>query len=513
MDRDDSQYYYYLYRRRRLRQMIGLSALLILVLTLGLLKFFGKLPSIALSHHSPSNIPEDALVVNSGLSRSTISRTKAINYEFKPQEPSTGALGNTPDVVTALLEGDLRDEANNQFPASLVQLSASPSGRGRIQISTLVNLNQEPKPAGGTYRGTIEIFVGTQVLRVPLVLYLAPRDGPLAFIAVLLLVIGATIGLAVKWITESLTRIAAASWRAEDLRRSLGSRGNAMPLMAAVRLDEIEDAIRRQDTDDNLEKAFAPLLSNVSHLRSFATAIQNSKSEIRNQLELRYTLDLDDESSDTLDRDFVESIARAESTRIERLRAIEWPWKNPTETIEEAQRLEDQCSTATLALNDAVAGRADSTTLKVLELFRKGSFSDAVTLYNEKPELAPPSDVTPKEKTKKKAHRPRFFSSVAEYSRIYPFPGYGPRGLVPWMARRPRAFAAAASVFVVSLAGLQFQYLNAPDFAGELGDWLGLLLWAAVIELSGVSVLDVLSRLGTTNVRSSSSRRVGPAEP
>jgi len=81
--------------------------------------------------------------------------------------------------------------------------------------------------------------------------------------------------------------------------------------------------------------------------------------------------------------------------------------------------------------------------------------------------------------------------------------------LVPWMARRPRVFAAAASVFVVTLAGLQLQYLYASDFAGELGDWLGLLLWAAVVELSGVRIrcaLDVFGRLGPTNVREETSR-------
>src|ERR1043165_747448 len=231
MDRDDYYQQLFQYRRRRFRQIIGVSLVLILVVTLGLLKIFGKLPSMPHFPHAPLDMPEDALIVNSGLSRSTVTRTKAINYDFKLPEPSSGSSQYAPDVVTAVLDADLRDpETNTQFPASLVQLNASPSGRGRIQISTIISLNQQPKPAGGTYRGTIEIFAGTQVLRVPIVLYLAPRDGPLALIALLLLVIGGTIGLTVKWITESLTRLAVASWRVDDLRRSLGSR-NALPLM------------------------------------------------------------------------------------------------------------------------------------------------------------------------------------------------------------------------------------------------------------------------------------------
>jgi hypothetical protein len=101
----------------------------------------------------PLNIPEDALFVNSGLSRSTLTRTKAISYDFKPQESSIGVPEHAPDVVTATLEADLRDpETNNQFPASLVQLNASPSGQGRIQISTIINPSQQPKPAGGIYQ-------------------------------------------------------------------------------------------------------------------------------------------------------------------------------------------------------------------------------------------------------------------------------------------------------------------------------------------------------------------------
>ena len=511
-DRDEYQYYQYRRRRRRRRQVIGLSVLIILIVTLGLLQRLGKFPSITLSHQPPMNIPEEALFINSGLSRSTLTRTKVLSYDFKPPETSTADQDYSPDVVTALLEGDLTDpENNNQFPASLVQLSASPTGRGRLQISTIVSPSQQPKPPGGTYRGTIDIFAG-QILRVPIVLYLAPREGPLAVIAFLLLVTGATIGLAVKWITESLTRLAAASWRMEDLRRSLGVSPDTLPLMAAARIQEIEEAIRRQDTDDNLDKAFAPLVSNISNLRSFATAIQNAEDEIRNQREMGYSLAWDEEES-TVEQGFVETIARAESTRVERLRAVDWPWKNPSETVKQAQTLADQCSTATLVLGEATSGRVNAITSKVADLFRKGSFEDAVTLYRQ----PLPSDVTPPSEvaTTPKKDRPRKFRPFGE-SRIIRFEELkaGPRGLVPWMARRPRAFAAAASVFVVSLVGLQLQYLDAAEFAGKLGDWLGLLLWAAVVELSGVSVLDVLGRLGTTNMRSGNpSRRDGPAEP
>jgi hypothetical protein len=495
-------------RRRRL--ILGVSVLVILVLTLGLLKMLGKLPSMTFSPHPPLNISEDALFVNSGLSRSTLTRTKAISYDFKPQESSTGVPSSAVDIVTANLEADLRDpQSDDQFPASLVQLNASPSGPGRIQISTIISLSQQPKPAGGTYRGVVDIFAGTQVLHVPIVLYLAPRDGPRAFFAFLLLVIGATIGLSVKWITESLSRVAAASWRLQDLRRSMGG-PNGLPLMAAARLNEIEEAIRRQDTDDNLDKAFSPLESNASNLRSFATAIQNAEEEIDSQRGIGYSLYGNDKSWVGLNLDFIESIARAESRGIERLRALDWPWTDPTQTVEQTQTLAYQCSVATLAVTDAAAGKATSTTAEVLDLFRKDNFAEAVTLYRE-PQNPDQATLPSRDATKDSP----VDTVSATASRTIAIGDNEPRGFVPWMARRPRAFAAAASVFVVSLVGLQLQYLDAANFAGALGDWLGLLLWSAVVELSGVSVLDVLGRLGTGNVRVGSppTRGGGPAKP
>ncbi len=72
----------------------------------------------------------------------------------------------------------------------------------------------------------------------------------------------------------------------------------------------------------------------------------------------------------------------------------------------------------------------------------------------------------------------------------------GDKTLTEWMTERPRAMVGAASVIVVSIVGLQVQYMDSTTFTGSLSDWLTLLLWAAVIELSGVSLLDVVGRLG-----------------
>ena len=502
-----AEYEYLRYRRRRLRQFVGGVVLAALAVALIVLAALDELPAVDLSPKPPTARPENALFVNAGLSRATLTRTKVVAYDASPQGQDGNATP-TPDVVSALLEADLQDpKSEDQLPAAAVQVSASPIGRGRLQLSAVVDAEVGPA-SGGTFLGTIQVFSGNQVVDTPLVVYLAPRDGSRAALAVFLLLIGAVLGLAVKWITESLTRLAAARWRLDDLRRNIGGDRDALPLMATARLEEIEDRIRRQDTE-NLDEAFGPVVSNLVDLRSFAASIRAAEDEIREQRRLAQDLDEEEATGVVgLDRDFAESIVRAETTRIERLRAVDWPWSDGDKTVADLRELADQCRTATLALSDALNGRSNDATFHVLDFFRKGNFSEAVELYrlppSELPEAKAPQLV---ERKPRPSGRSRFW---AEPDFVFQrFPGARSAGLVPWMAQRPRWFAGAASVFVVSLVGLQLQYLDANGFTGELGDWLGLLLWAAVVELSGVSVLDVLSRLGGTAPSAGGGPRVG----
>ena len=482
------------YRRRRRRLLVSSVTLAVFVSVVAAFALLGKLPSSFVLSPSPAGpIPPDALFVNTGLARTTVTRAKVVVHSV-PSTRDERVNADTPDVVTALLQADPQDGSTQaQFPAAQIQLTASPLGRGRVQVSTVIDPGQAQNVPGGTYRATIQVFAGTEVLQMPLVLYLAPRDGTPALLAFLLLLAGASVGLGVKWITESLSRLAAARWRLEDLRRSMGGDPSSLPLMAAVRLEEIEDRIRRQDTDD-LDKAFAPLVSNVLKLRSFATAVRAAEEEVDQQRNLANELDM----AGGLDRDFVLSIARAETVRIERFRAVDWPWDDPDATVEGIEALAEHCANATLALSDVTAGRGGAWTLEVLDLFRKGEFDAATALYRNPPldEGPPPSAETTTSRT---SERPRRYFPDS-FPVFRGFVAGRPAGLVPWMAQRPRWFAGAASVLVVSLVGLQLQYLGAAGFTGALGDWLGLLLWAAVVELSGVSVLDVLSRLGGGNV-------------
>jgi hypothetical protein len=142
----------------------------------------------------------------------------------------------------------------------------------------------------------------------------------------------------------------------------------------------------------------------------------------------------------------------------------------------------------------------------VLDLFRKGEFEEAAEQYRFPPPAVEGDEQADEGPPRKPRRRFRAYSD----GMFLPFPRPGQSGLVSWMAERPRWFAGMASVFVVSLVGLQLQYLDVDDFGGGLGHWLELLLWAAVVELSGVSVLDVLSRLGGGGAAQEPGARRGP---
>jgi hypothetical protein len=503
---DDAQQDVESYARYRRRMIKRLGVWTLIIAGLGafiMLALMGKLPPLELAPSMSGTLPPNAVYVDFGLSRAQQTRIKSVTYTSQPSTANSSV--QTPSVVSATLAGDLLDSADNsQFPASAVQLSGSPSGRGRLQLTVIVEPFQGEFTGGGTYRGTITILADNDLVQVPLVLYLAPRDGVPATLAFTLLLVGATVGLSVKWITESLSRLATARWRLEDLKRSIGGDLESLPVMATVHVQEIHDRVRRQDTDD-LDQLFTPLLSSVYRLRTFSLAIQTAKQEVIQQE--RLAVQIDDTNAPYIDEDFVHSIVRVEGAQIERLRAIDWPWSEPESVLAKAEAVAQQFRIGTIVLSDVVAGRADAKATRVLQFYRSGSFDEGYMLYYE-----PAAVVTEQAEGQERPRGPvrrreRSYLGPERFVRFVRFRRSDERGVVSWMAQRPKGLAGAASVLVVSLVGLQLQYLNVPTFSGELAHWLGLLLWAAVVELSGVSVLDVLSRLGGGSVSAGSGGR------
>jgi hypothetical protein len=176
--------------------------------------------------------------------------------------------------------------------------------------------------------------------------------------------------------------------------------------------------------------------------------------------------------------------------------------------LTKVQDFADHVREVTLALNDVDRRENLPLARAALELFRRGQFKQAHDTYNmpAPPEPVPEDPSTPRRTPRRRRTPTMSFGPIDIRLR----PGLlslGRGGVVQWMMKRPRAFAGTASVVVVSTAGLQLQYLNNAGFSGSLGDWMSLVLWSAVIELSGVSVLDVLGRLG------GGARTVGASPP
>jgi hypothetical protein len=188
---------------------------------------------------------------------------------------------------------------------------------------------------------------------------------------------------------------------------------------------------------------------------------------------------------------------RQEKRQIDALISRDWPWKDSKAILDEIDKLGGYVQ--------AISSAFDEKLTNVLNLFGKGQFEQAYQLYsNPNSAKSRPSEADGDTNSAQAATPGRFknrlnrfldpsASSRPVYSRWRS--GLHSRSTIQWMTERPRALAAAASILVVSIVGLQLEYLDSTSFGGSLSDWLSLLLWSAVVELSGVSVLDVVGRL------------------
>lgn len=439
-----------------------------------------------------------ALNVNFGLDRSSLTRSVVVSSGSEPSSASA--------MLTARVEGDLiQDSGLKQFPADQITLTATPAGPQRIQVAATLSPMNPEKVGDGTFKGWIDVYTGSQIISVPLEVYLTAKSGVRAVLAFLLLLLGAVLGLSVKWITEALLDIAAAQRRFDRLSRSLDD-SESLPDDAAVTLAEISDRIKSQDIG-GLDELFKCLEDHRRSLHAFSTVIKDVNSRIAKQEQHQGKLPAPS---------LIEIIVDGERTKVRGLQSRKWPWDDSAESVlQEARDLSRQ----SLVVSNAL--RAPEECKEVLNLFQSGKFDDAEKKYLEldpsKLNAEPSGDhrETPQERAGTTAdtgkthpkktgtvkgvwiHLKGIWVLLRErllHPRLAEFPRSA-NSLTDWMAERSRAIAGAASVLVVAIVGLEVQYMDSTSFTGSLSDWLTLLLWAAIIELSGVSVLDVVGRL------------------
>lgn len=427
------------------------------------------------------------LIVDFGLERVSLTRSILV--------PTGRAALSAPSILTARVSSDLIESPGlQQFPADQITLTATPVGSNQVEIVATLDPANPEKVASGLFKGTIAVYTGSRTLSVPLAVYLGPKSGYRATLAFLLLLLGAVFGLSVKWVTEALSSLAEAHWRLDGIRQRLGRTDECLPLSAAAKLDDLDNRVMRQDISQ-IDESFKPFDdASLLSLRKFCDGIDRINSIIRQQ-ELLY-------GHLTVDNVSAADVIHAERERVDELKGRDWPWKNTQKILDNLQQLKRDANTVSSALK---YGRGD-----VLTLFADDKFKEAREKYNN-----PPA------KNKKGAGAGSQTEGAAQgasktFGLFTSTPGVIRRWLRPsglrsspmthWMTKHPRGLAATASVLVVAIVGLQLQYLDSTSFGGSLSDWLGLLLWSAVVELSGVSVLDVVGRLSGGGPASRSSR-------
>jgi hypothetical protein len=443
---------------------------------------------LAVTHHLPgqspsrgssaTQLPRNALVADFGLQRVSLTRSVLV---------STGsATVATPTILTARLSSDLTEAGRlGQFPADQITLTATPAGPSQIEIVAILNPINPYKVADGFFTGSISVYTGSKILSVPIVVHLAPKSGYRALLAFLLLLLGAIFGLSVKWVTEALSSLASARWRFDDISKAFEKMMDTLPNSVGERLEEIKNRIRRQDLVE-LDGLFHALDAARGSLAEFSNLITKVNEDIDHQSRQREKL-----------RGLpVDPVVRVERQHVKELLSQQWPWADDDKIFDEAKLL-------SVYVKDA-AGAMEKRNSSVLSLYAAdrcgeayklstgsdGGKSEDIAAIADATSTGPPDASSPDHPDQLPGQDSP--AILRGERRLTLFDGRSP---IRWMTERPRTLVAAASILVVAIVGLQVQYLNSTSFDGSLAEWLSLLLWAAVIELSGVSVLDVIGRL------------------
>jgi hypothetical protein len=290
----------------------------------------------------------------------------------------------------------------------------------------------------------------------------------------------------VKWVTDSLTPLASLRRRFERLRHSLTARGGRtadLPNDLKSHLDEIEACINSQDVA-TLERTFAELESEKESIAAIALLLNRIRGEIadhatkigelwREGCPVRVIRDL-------------EAVVGVEFGLLSDLRNRSWQAGMAGTYLAEVAELRGQVALVG-SFVDRYPYHSDLSALQgARSALLHGDFKHA-----RKPiEEALREDVgkLPVPAWERRTGKRVMTLDKGERER------HKTAGKI-WLFRNARPLVAVSSAVIVAFVGFSVQYLNDAAFQDDLDDWLNLFLWAAAVELSGVAVLDVISRL------------------
>jgi hypothetical protein len=481
-------------RARRLRfQGIILAGAIIVALVVG--AWFAITEGVFRSDILAAR-PAHEVTISFGFSRQPATRNFAVDITTAPVPNSQSSN----EAVTVRLASDLRREDHaGEFPAEQVTVGINRLTPTRVNLTINANPWTPEKVPAGLYIGTLELR-GTGVSdNIPLSIWLRSRENKWAALAFTLLFLGALIGLLVKWITERLTTQASFFRRLSSLKEAIGYReeSSTLPISVRLRLQNLEDQIGREDYAA-AQALFKNLEQHAERLALLASQFQILLDQLAGQTKL-----VDSATLPFRDQLLLEGVIDSEYRDVQDLLTL--PWEEDGDYKELRQRAGNYRNifgVVSNVISEFTANQSDPALRAALNDFQASQFDEGVSIYfhwQSKPKAAQ-ADATPDE-----PELPMGFARPTY--RPSPPPETQNRQRVRFLFRQARVLAAAASVIVVSLVGLKLQYLDDQQFDGALAAWLGLVLWGAIIELSGVSVLDVVGRLGSGGSGTTASTR------
>jgi hypothetical protein len=445
------------------------------------------------------------LAITFGFNREPITRIFTVNVKTQPRQRQV----TSQPVISAKVRSDLRnEEREGEFPANQLTVGVNRLTDTQLNVAVTANPWTPEKVKPGVYEGILEVR-GTGISKdIPLFISLRGREYKWAAIAFGLLLFGALLGLMLKWITERLTPQAGLIRRLNTLKRAINYKadGTTLPVSEQIRLNNLEDEIAREEYA-SVEKLFDEFDEKKFRLATVSSQFEILMDYLATQSELiRSSKDLNDRDHNRLN-----GILDEEYRYLRQLQTI--PWPEQKKALERHfQVCKDTFATISTVMFQYCRYSDDPELREVLDKYQLGKFPEGNAAFLEwsrkeperQKEIIPP----PPGHLRRLLHLPGSNTSNA-----LPKPNRRARAKareddhpVAFIFRHARAIAGVTSVLVVALVGLKVEYLDNQGFKGDLADWLALGLWATVVELSGVSILDVLGRLGGSSSPAPSGR-------
>ena len=472
----------YLEWRRRARTVVTLTVgALTLVGLFGFALYRDAFKNDFVPQSNPAKVQ-----VSFGLDREPVNRTFLL--DLKPGK--TSGTSSPGQEVTVRLSSDLRRHRDSaaEFPADQVTVGLDKLTATTVNLTVGVNPWAPERVQAGLYEGVLELRGPGISQDVPMSVWLRSRDNWRAAMALGLLLAGTLMGLLVKWITERLTPQAHQMRRLSALKDAIGyeSDRETIPVRFRLRIRDLEGQIARQDYA-GVEESFKELEKDKALLALLSAQMRILFGQLDQQVSF-----IDRAKPAEEHRLLLEGAVDGQYRAIQQLLITSQDAETEAEAAlpGEAQQLTARFAAVLNLMSDFLTHSGDPLLAEALSEVRAGSLEPAIqkhrTWRQSPPAAEPPtagsrpSSATDAVELRLRPRRPRKARQVA------------------FMFQYSRAMAGLSSAVVVALVGLKLQYLDNQGFGGRMTDWLGLALWGVVVELSGVSVLEVVGRLGTS---------------